>query len=151
MQLQLWPVCVYIIPRAYTYLSYMTDCHFAYVILPECCCSVCTVVQHSYLIYSWLHLLFIASRSSLIFTFVVKCEPLSHRENIIVNGYASPALENAQISLSCPPGYGFPDMKATMITSTCTNEAVWYPNISLLQCQGKYGIVIQAFNSFCNY
>ena len=62
----------------YTYLSYMTDCHFVYVILPERCCSagfslvprrsggrgertpgyeatpVCTVVQHSYLIYSWL-------------------------------------------------------------------------------------------------
>ena len=37
----------------YTYLSYMTDCHFVYVILLERCCSICTVVQHSYLIYSW--------------------------------------------------------------------------------------------------
>ena len=74
-------------------------------------------------------------------TFIVKCESPSNRENIIINGHVSPALENAQISLSCPPGYGFPDREATTITSTCTNEAVWYPNISLLQCQGKYGIV----------
>ena len=30
----------------------MTDCHFAYVILPERYCNICTVVQHFYLIYS---------------------------------------------------------------------------------------------------
>ena len=37
----------------YIYLRYMTDCHSAYDILLECCCSVCTLVQHSYLNYSW--------------------------------------------------------------------------------------------------
>ena len=37
-----------------THLSYMTDCRFAHVILPERYCNICTVVQHSHLIYSWL-------------------------------------------------------------------------------------------------
>ena len=41
-----------------TYLCYTacgTDYYFAYIILPERCSNVCTGVQHSYLIYSWLH------------------------------------------------------------------------------------------------
>ena len=32
----------------HTYLSYMIDCYSAYIILLECCCNICTVVQHSY-------------------------------------------------------------------------------------------------------
>ena len=63
---------------------------------------------------------------------LVKCEPPSYQEHDIV--YDSPALENTHISFSCPPGYGFFDCEHTNITSTCTNEAVWSPDLSSLQC-----------------
>ena len=71
------------------------------------------------------------------FTFAVKCElPSSLQDNVIINGSISPALENNQIFLSCSPGYGFPHRK---IISTCTSEAVWSPDFSLLdlECQHK--------------
>ena len=70
------------------------------------------------------------------FIFAVKCEPPSHPENVVVNGYVSPALENAQISLSCPPDHGFPHSE---VISTCTGEGVWSPDISLLdlECQQR--------------
>ncbi len=38
----------------------------------------------------------------------VKCEPPAHRENVVISGYTFPALENAQISVSCLSGYGLP-------------------------------------------
>jgi hypothetical protein len=73
----------------------------------------------------------------ILFTFTVKCEPPSHRENVVIIGYVSSTLENAQISVSCLPGYGLPRGEAI---STCTSEAVWSPDLSLqldLECQHK--------------
>ena len=55
------------------------------------------------------------------------------QDNIIVSGYVFPALENAQISLSCVPGYSRPDEEATALTSTCTSEGIWYPHLSVLE------------------
>ena len=71
------------------------------------------------------------------FTFAVKCElPPSIQEIVIINGSISPALENTQIFLSCPPGYGLPHRE---VVSICTSEAVWLPDFSLLdlECQHK--------------
>ena len=53
---------------------------------------------------------------------------------MVINGYVTPALENAQIFLSCR--LGIPHKE---VISTCTNEAVWSPDVSLLdlECQHK--------------
>ena len=55
---------------------------------------------------------------------------------MVINRYITPALENAQIFLSCRPRPGFPHKE---VISTCTSEAVWSPDISLLdhECQHK--------------
>ena len=68
--------------------------------------------------------------------FAVKCERPFIQENVVIKGYVSPALENAQIILSCRPGYGLPHRE---FISTCTNEAVWSPDVLLLdlECQHK--------------
>ena len=71
----------------------------------------------------------------------MKCEPPHHRKNVIVvNGYTFPALENSQISLSCSPGYSFPNRNATTVTSTCTSEAMWWPDPSELRCLSTHTI-----------
>jgi hypothetical protein len=75
----------------------------------------------------------------ILFTFTVKCEPPSHRENVVIIGFVSSALENAQISISCLPGYVLPHEE---VISTCTSEAMWSPDLSLqldLECQHKLG------------
>ena len=52
-----------------------------------------------------------------------------------MDGYAFPALENSQISVSCPPGYSLP--RGEVIISTCTSEAVWSPDLLDLDFQCK--------------
>ncbi len=65
------------------------------------------------------------------FNFTVKCDPPSPQENINISGYVFPALENAQISVSCLPGY-FPDAReTTTIKSRCTSEGTWEPDLDL--------------------
>ena len=54
---------------------------------------------------------------------------------MVVNGYVSPALENAQIFISCLPGYSLP--RGEVIVSTCVSEAVWSPDLLDLDCQRK--------------
>ena len=70
--------------------------------------------------------------------FIVKCRPPSYQENITVSGYALPALENTEISLSCPPGYRFPDGEDATVMSTCTSEAEWWPDLSQLECHRRF-------------
>lgn len=65
------------------------------------------------------------------FIITVKCEQPSQQWNVNAT-----ALENDQISLSCPPGYGFRNGKE--VISTCTSEAVWSPDLSQLECLSKY-------------
>ena len=55
---------------------------------------------------------------------------------MVISGYVSPALENAHISVSCLPGYGFMETKETAtIMSTCTSEGTWEPYYLDLECQ----------------
>jgi hypothetical protein len=72
-----------------------------------------------------------------LFIFTVKCEPPSLQENVVINGYISPALENTQISVSCLPDYGLPHGLREVI-STCTSEAVWSPDLLQdLECRSR--------------
>ena len=72
-------------------------------------------------------------------TFAVKCElPPSLQENVIINGYVYPALENTQIFLSCPPGYGLPHRE---VVSTCTSEAMWLPDFSMLDLECQHNTI----------
>ena len=56
-------------------------------------------------------------------------------KSITVGGYNSPALEEENISFSCPPGWSITGPN----TSTCMGNGEWEPNFREVECKGQIG------------